>query len=249
MTGFLARLPVEDGRPLVLCFHHAGGGASGFATWQERLGALAQVCPVQLPGREWRFGEPRFRSMSALVTALVDQLASHLGAPYVVYGHSMGSLVAYSFVQRLLALGHPPSRSLVVGAYPAPDLSPPMAVLLADADSSDEVLAERMVAVGGVPAALVSHPEWLSVLLPVIRDDLALCRSFRYAGEPPLPCPIRALAGSEDPLVSHDQVRGWARHTKERFEFDVVQGGHFFVREATDIMIDVLTTPERAWAG
>ncbi|MFE2959963.1 thioesterase II family protein [Nocardia tengchongensis] len=97
MTGYLepAAAAADSASLRLFCFHHAGGGASGYRTWQRALGPHTAVRPVLLPGRERRSGEARFDDLEPLIADLDVQLDEHLTEPYVFFGHSMGALLAY----------------------------------------------------------------------------------------------------------------------------------------------------------
>src|SRR3954464_7409954 len=62
--------PRPAARLRLFCFHHAGGGPGVFRTWPDDLPAEVEVCPVLLPGREARRGEPCETNL--------DRLADHL---------------------------------------------------------------------------------------------------------------------------------------------------------------------------
>src|SRR5690242_16395324 len=51
----------------LFCFSYAGGGASVFRSWGEALPSEVEVCAIQLPGREYRIGEPAYKRLVPLV--------------------------------------------------------------------------------------------------------------------------------------------------------------------------------------
>jgi surfactin synthase thioesterase subunit len=242
-TSCLVRAPREDAPLRLFCFHHAGGGASFFAPWSARVVPEVDVVPVQLPGRESRFREPRFRDAGRLAAALERELAPWLERPYAVYGHSMGALVAFALVAARMRAGGRAPRMLFVGAYGAPHLTPPLppADRYADLD-----LARFLVDIGGLSPQFLGRDDWLQALLPIIRDDLRICASHRRAGLPDpddegdrLPLDIQAFAGQDDLLVDPGAVWSWERYAR-RFSMSTVPGGHFFPREAPGPFFDVL---------
>ncbi|WP_256732064.1 thioesterase II family protein, partial [Burkholderia pseudomallei] len=56
----------RNARVRLFCFHYAGATASIFRTWPGGLPDWIEVVAVQLPGREYRLGEPLFEHHPAL---------------------------------------------------------------------------------------------------------------------------------------------------------------------------------------
>ena len=228
MTPYLDLVPGESGVPRLFCFHHAGGGASVFAGWRSALASHFDVFPVQLPGREGRASEAPFRSLDALVADLDVHLGPYLREPYLFYGHSMGALVAYRLAHHRFLTDQSGIAGLVVGAYPPPDQPPP----LGDA----EVMAVR----GEVTGRLGRFPRWARAAAALLESDIALVDSHRPSLRTPLAVPIHVLAGEADPLMSPAEGLGWARHTRAECRVHVVPGGHLFVRDSPEVVVDVL---------
>ncbi|WP_063774897.1 thioesterase II family protein [Kitasatospora azatica] len=228
LSGHAGPAPEAGGRLRLFCFPYAGGGASIYSGWQHRLGSRVQVMPVQLPGREGRSAEPRFTDLESLVDDLDDELGPALEQPHAFFGHSMGALIAFALTQRRHVRGAQLPRCLLLSAYRAPHLPAPQQVA-ADADESE--LLESLISLGGIPPIMLDHPEWLSALLPVTRDDLRLCASPGPGPDARVPVPIHAFAGLHDSLVSPAEVRGWSRYSADGFSMRTLPGGHFFLRD------------------
>lgn len=258
-TEYLARAPRPHAPVRLLCFPFAGGGASAYARWQRELdarGASVDVLPVRLPGREGRSGEPRFTELAPLVVELDEELDEVLASPHLLYGHSMGALVAYALMRRRQERDAPLPRAALLAAYRAPHLPPPRldsdtgAGAGADGScaASDFDLARALVALGGLPEALLGHPEWLRALLPVVRDDLALCASAGPAGGP-LRVPLHLFAGADDSLVRTSEVTAWRRYAARGCEVRVLPGGHFFLRTHEEWLLDEVAPLVRRYGG
>ncbi|WP_326700502.1 alpha/beta fold hydrolase [Streptomyces sp. NBC_01754] len=233
----------------MLCFPYAGGGASAYGRWQRGLdvhGAGVDVLPVQLPGREGRIAEPRFTDLGDLVADLDAQLDDELHLPHVLYGHSMGALIAYSLVMRRQLRGATLPSALVLSAYRAPHLPAPQ---IADPDAGDEELLESLASLGGIPRALLSHPEFLSALLPVARDDLMMCTTGTAGVDSePVRVPLHLFAARRDRLVSVPEVVAWRRHAGRGCEVRTMPGGHFFIRAHEDTFLHELSCLLRPYA-
>ncbi|MEV5986212.1 alpha/beta fold hydrolase [Streptomyces sp. NPDC052051] len=251
MTRYLSRRRPDNGpdpATRLFCFPYAGGGASAYRQWQRTLdahGAGVRVMPVQLPGREGRFDEPRFTDLDALVDDMDVQLDEELSKPHLFYGHSMGALLAYSLARRRQRRGAALPRALVLSAFRGPHLPAPA---LADPDAGDEELVAALAALGGIPPTLLDHPDFLSALLPVVRDDLRLCVGSTAAHTEPLRVPLHLFAGREDRLVTYSEVLSWRRHAGRGFDVRTMPGGHFFLRSHEDEFLRELASLAREYA-
>ncbi|HEY3717361.1 MAG TPA: alpha/beta fold hydrolase [Jatrophihabitantaceae bacterium] len=228
----------------VFCFPFAGGGASAYARWSRRLGPGVAVLPVQLPGREGRMAEPRFTDVDELINDLDDALDADLDHPHVFYGHSMGALLAYALARRRAEQGKRLPQALVLSAYRAPHLPAPY---IANPDASDAEIVTALVGLGGIPQTLLDHPEWLSILLPIVRDDLRMCSGHIRGPYRPLPVPVHTFAGDTDRLVTPAEVHAWRQHTSDTFHAQVVPGGHFFVRDHEEQFLRSVTAVLRQY--
>ncbi|MGW0828065.1 thioesterase II family protein [Streptomyces sp. NPDC002845] len=240
MTRYLRRGGTRhDGRLRMFCFPYAGGGASAYAGWQRWLGTGVEVLPVQLPGREGRMPEPRFTDLSALVADLDRELGEELDGPHVLYGHSMGALVAFALAQHRRARGERLPLALLLGAHRAPHLPAPPITHGYVAD--DMELVRGLAALGGLPRVLLDRPDWLAALLPVVRGDLMLCDGAGSVDRTPLPIPLHTFAGADDQLVTVPEIREWSLYSTRECETVVVPGGHFYIREQENVFLDRLS--------
>ena len=210
----------------LLCFPYAGGGASIFRTWPDALPADVELWAVELPGRETRPKEPPFQRLTPLVAALADAVGAQLTAPFALYGHSLGSLIGFSFARELRrrALGAP--VHLFVSGRRAPQLpeAAPMHGL-----PEPEFLA-RLRRLGGIPDAVFREAELMAYFLPILRADISVNETEPVALEAPLACPITALGGLTDDRATADQLDAWRTQTSAAFEREMFRGGHFFVQ-------------------
>ncbi|MET7515734.1 alpha/beta fold hydrolase [Streptomyces sp. NPDC005480] len=217
------------------CFAHAGAGVTSFGRWQQRCGPGIDIVPMLLPGREARRREPRPTDRDALLDDLFGPLAAAAEeGPYALYGHSLGGMVAHTLTRALLDAGLPGPRLLAVGACPAPHTVAPAAD---PGDITDEQLLRFVGDLGSAPDGALAErgSVWHRTVLPVLRDDLKLARALRAAAmddvaEGPLPVPVLAVGGREDPVVGPAALAGWQRWTSSRFVRRTVPGDHFFVR-------------------
>ncbi len=231
-------------RVRLFCFPYAGGGASAFFAWREHLPAEIDLCLVQLPGRETRLRERGYTHLPALIEALVPALLPYLDQPFVLFGHSLGAMISFELTRALRRRQMPLPLHLVASGCRAPHLPSAESVLHALPDS--ELMAE-LKRLNGTPAALLADRELMELLLPLFRADFALFETYEYLAEAPLPCPITALGGLQDTRATGEQVAHWREQTSQQFALQMFPGGHFFLHESRQQLLEkLLQMPELA---
>jgi pyochelin biosynthetic protein PchC len=218
-------LPAPAAR--LVCFPHAGGGASFFRRWAEDLPsgpAGVELLAGQYPGREERLAEPPATDLPALAGSFVAALGRHRDRPVALLGHSLGAAVAYEVAHQLQATPAGPPALLVVSGRPAPADPGRLVHRMGD----DAIWAELGRA-GGTDPRLLASPELRALLLPVLRADYRLSETYRPAGRPALRCPILACGGEEDPDLDPALLSGWAARTAAGTEVRTYPGDHFFL--------------------
>ncbi|MGW5343293.1 thioesterase II family protein [Streptomyces sp. NPDC004050] len=219
-------------RTRIVCLPHAGGAATAFQGWARHLPPDTELLAVQYPGRQNRIAEPCIESMPELADAVCTALAALPPLPTAVFGHSMGSLVAYETVVRLARSATPgtlPLHLFVSGAE-----APHRARKDLPALDDDSLIAytRRQNAVD-VPAAQDPYaiPELLDLLLPSLRADFTLLTGYRPAVPPAaVPVPVTALGGDQDSGCPAEALPTWADLTTARFTSRVFPGGHFYLQ-------------------
>src|SRR5919108_6600477 len=83
------------GARLLFCFPSAGGSVSSFHAWARRLPPDIELVGAQLPGRGHLVAETPYGAMDPLVADLAQAMWPLLHRPFMLFGHSMGSLVAF----------------------------------------------------------------------------------------------------------------------------------------------------------
>ncbi|WP_051789935.1 thioesterase II family protein [Streptomyces sp. NRRL S-1022] len=226
------RNPWLNGRPPtatperhLYCFPHSGGLQGEYVRWGRHLNGT-QVYGVCMPGRGGRAAEPALTELDDVVHALLAE--TELVAPYDLFGHSLGALVAYEVTRELAARGLPLPERLVVSAFPAPHLPRHGARLSGLPD--EELIAILDERYGGIPPQIAADPDPLALLLPAFRADFALLENCRHRDSGPLRVPLVVLGGEAD-SGTPDQLDAWGRHSTEPLRRHTFPGGHFYFRD------------------
>jgi medium-chain acyl-[acyl-carrier-protein] hydrolase len=182
------------------------------------------VYGIELPGHGVRLREPAPTGMAELLCELAPIVEEIARQPGVLFGHSMGALIAFEVARTLAAgPGADPVLLVVSGCQPPrrrADL--PHRRGLPD----DELIAE-LVRLGSPPEPL-ADPDIRRIALPILRADLTLVETFVHQLEPPLQVPLLVLAGTDDPEAPPGDAGYWSEETTGGCTAVTVEGDHFF---------------------
>lgn len=236
-SAWLIRHGVEDAeriRMRLFCFHYAGATASIFRLWQRALPAAVEVVAVQLPGREYRIGEPLLTDARDIAPVLAELLPPLLDKPFVFFGHSMGVLIGFDVIRLLRARGFAEPMLLIASGRNAPQFRWRDAGLQT---LPDEAFVEAVRDYNGTPEALLADASLRDLWLPRLRADLTISATYEYVEQDPLHCPIVVLVGEDDRLVCDAGLRGWLAQTTGGVRFFRYPGDHFFLHTAEQLVL------------
>jgi medium-chain acyl-[acyl-carrier-protein] hydrolase len=217
-----------NARCRLFCLPHSGSGASQFSLWKNSLPPILDICPIQLPGRENRLRETPFTQIRPIAENLAEALKPFLDRPYILYGFSLGALIAFELARQLRRQKVDPPVSLYALARPAPHLPQTKHPLHQLPDGI--FVTELIRRYNGMSPLILQDRELMQLLLPTLRADFTALETYVYQDEGPLACPIRAFGGNLDTTATEDELRAWRLHTEASFELKVFPGDHFFVR-------------------
>ena len=232
----LIRSPNPAARLRLFCCPYAGGGTATYRDWSTWLPADIEVAAVQLPGREWRMQDALLDNMQALAVDVVDSLQPMLDKPFALLGTSMGGLLIFEVARRLRTLGLPAPRCLMPLACGAPHT--PESKLFHHLPDA-ELLAE-IRDFGVMADETAENEELLELVLPILRADCVAHETYHYSEAPPFDFPIWVYGGMGDETMERARLDAWAIHTCAESRVHMINGGHLFVDERSDLLLQSL---------
>lgn len=222
----------------ILCFPPAGAGPSFFRPWAAH-GADLRIAPVEIPGREKRFGEPEHTDMDALLKVIVPELlATAAGTERVVlFGHSFGAVLAYEAARAMLEREPGLGLTLVASGSTRPGAARggPITGL------PDDEFVEGVRQIAGYRHPALDEPELRELLLPPLRADVAMHEGHAHdENTPSLSVPVVAVRGTEDEMVSAEQASAWGEITTGTFRVAEIEGGHMYLVDAWRPLLDLI---------
>lgn len=220
----------------LVCFPHSGGSAATYRAWSPAMPEDMELLAAQYPGHADRIAEAPAGSIAEIGSHVARELSRLDPARCVLFGHSLGALVAYETARAMRDLGTPP-RALFLSGAPAPLAAGGGTTHRAD----DEELWQALRDLGGIAPEIADDPELRELLLPVLRSDITLHETYRPpAGAEPLDCRIRCYHNTGDPLVDAARAGAWDAVAAGRFDVRALPGGHFrFLSHPAELIDDI----------
>ncbi|MFA0963579.1 thioesterase II family protein [Roseivirga sp. BDSF3-8] len=211
----------------VFCIPFAGGSAYSFSAWKNVTPRGLEFKGLELPGHGKRIREPLLTHYEDMVDDLLDQIEIPIDMPYVIYGHSLGAMLAYHVVQRLQERGYKLPMYLVVSGRrgPSVELTNRSKYQLPQKEFYNMLKREN-----GAPREVLEDPEMMTYFEPILRADYKASETYEHPDMPMLRVPILAMAG-DDEEATLTEVKAWQAETSTPIVVKQFPGHHFFIFE------------------
>ena len=229
--------PRPDAKLKLVCLPFAGGGSSSFRSWTPLLPAQVELLTVEIPGRGQRLSETLRTKIEALIPDIANALQKELDRPFALFGHSMGTLLGFELAHYLRVHFHKEPAYLFFsgrGAPGQPSTEEPIHQLPKDD------FVRRIREYNGTPKEVLEHQELMDLMIPILRADFEVCETYSYTQHPPFNCPLTAFGGLQDSGAPKSNMQAWKEHTTGTFNLRMFPGGHFFIMEHTQTLIQSL---------
>ncbi|SHO52314.1 thioesterase II family protein [Anaerocolumna xylanovorans] len=241
---WIAHSRVEDSSVIRLfCFHYAGGSAVYFSKWKEYLNPTIDVCAVQLPMREHRINESMPGSIQEIAHLFVRDTTELFDKPFILFGHSMGAIIAYEVARKLEKLYGKKAQKLIVSGCAAPSCPDHISSKKDVMKMSVEELCLLLRDYGQISAQLMENQDFLDYYIPIIRNDFHLCQQYSLGEVHSVDSPIIALTGDNDPFIKEkEDINEWMNFTNKGFESLSFPGQHFFIDDNAEKILKIISS-------
>ncbi|MET8036710.1 alpha/beta fold hydrolase [Streptomyces sp. NPDC005345] len=222
----------------LLCVPFAGAGPSFFHPWRELSAGRWRVTSVELPGRERRILDTPYRNVVEAAKGSIDDIVADLGegTSTVLFGHSLGAVLAYELAHLLPTRGVHVER-LVVSGSPGPWTQRERRAT----GLPDEEFLARVEEFAGFRHEALDHPEMRELILPVLQADCEMHENYVPSTDTPLAVPVCSLRGAWDGLVTAAEARQWQDATTAGFTYAEFPGDHMYLVDHGRDILDTIT--------
>lgn len=222
-------------RPQVFLIHFAGGNVYSFPGLAGALKPFFAVELLELPGRGKRIDEALLMTRKDAVADLLRQIRQRRnGAPFIIYGHSMGADLGFRICRELEMLGDRPVCFIPTG-NPGPNITKrePLSHL------PREAFFRELQEMGGISAGILEDEELVAFFEPILRADFELLEKEEDPVRYKIDTPVYAFMGDQEKYVS--DIANWGAYTRGEFNCRVLEGDHFFLFNHTAIIAETIS--------
>ena len=192
----------------------------------------------ELAGKGGRSSEKAYKSIAGAADDITKMILTLVGNDrYVIFGHSMGALLAYETYYRLLDCHcHSPEHLFFSGRRPPEMEDKEKYTHLHD----DLTFLKTVSFFGGIPEAMY-EPEIMNIYLPILKADFKILGEYIFRPKlKKIQCDVTVLYGDEDSSTPGHEMEGWRAHTRKRFQMHKFQGGHFFINQEVSAIVSLI---------
>ncbi|SHN14715.1 thioesterase II family protein [Flavobacterium pectinovorum] len=212
----------------IIFFPFAGGHKFSYQNLIENIENKDKIKVIEYPGRGTRMKEEFAGTFEELIEDCMRQIGSMLdnNEKYILYGHSMGGLLAYEISMKIQEMHHKmPEKLVITGRTP-----PSRVRTVKYTHQSDDMFWKEVCNLGGIPKDFRDNEDFKSFVIPILRADFSIYESYTYQeNKGKLKIPIDVFYGSEEHTDGDLIMEGWKRESEAPVQISELEGDHFFI--------------------
>lgn len=228
---------MSSDRIVLFVLPFAGGSKYSYNALRDKMPAFIEFKAIELPGRGERITEELVSDIHALTDDIFNQIKDSIGKrKYAIYGHSMGTLLAYLLTKKIIEKGLTPPLHLLLTGSGGP--SNP------DRDRTRHTLSKddfkrKLIEYGGSPKEVLENEALFDFFEPILRNDFKTVETYFYQETEPFHIPITAILGHSE-KTTDEEFQLWKKESTAPVHLQKLPGGHFFIYDNLDHVILII---------
>ncbi|RAJ11147.1 surfactin synthase thioesterase subunit [Chitinophaga skermanii] len=220
----------------VVFLPYAGGSKFAYRNYVKNLPVGVEGILPELPGHGMRMQELPLTSLQEVVEDLYKQIRPQLKGPYIIYGHSMGSLLGFLLTKYLLQKGDPIPQYCAFTGTMAPSQTGKRVRKLHLLPKHEFWAA--IYAYGGTPQEIRDTEAYQDLVENIFRTDFQLVETYKHEAFK-LPVPVLVINGSEE-NITPEEVNAWRNDVNNFVEIQTMPGHHFFIQGKEPVILQTI---------
>ncbi len=173
--------------------------------------------------------------MTMLIDELVRIIPKILNKPYIFFGHSLGSRVAFELMDKLSTLNHTLPQHFIASGSRGPHKKSDSKNV---AHLPDTEFIIELGKLNGTPREVLDNKELMNLFLPVLKADFSIAENYHYKGNSTFECPVSVFGGKED--INVTDLSCWQKHFSMDVDLHLISGNHFFIDSNKETVLQKL---------
>lgn len=223
---------------ILICLPYAGGSKAVYYNWKGKFNNNIKLEPIELKGRGSRYSEGYYTDLEDAVNDIYLNIKDKIiNEEYAIFGHSMGSLLAFELYYKILESGGRIPKHIFFSGYMAPHCENKDEIIH---DLPDDEFISKVLDFGGTPTEVSENKDILELAIPILRNDFKIVELYKYKHKSkPIQCDITILNGREDTMTP-EELNGWKLHSTKNVNICTFEGNHFFIDDNLDEIIKLI---------
>lgn len=205
---------------------YAGGSSLSYHGWH--LGEDVKVIPLDYKGHGVRLRENYDKTFDELVDDIVEEISNRTnGMDVNVFGHSMGSLVAWDAVNKLINQGFK-CNNLIVSACVPPHL---FNFSMYNTLATQEGLLNFIRTGNRLSENQINSKLFRDIICPISLNDYRLLSEYRKEAWTKVDARITCLYGEADPMIDKNVMSVWQEYTTKELHEYIFPGDHYYIED------------------
>lgn len=217
----------------IFCLASAGAQASIYSELKKAMGKAGEIIPIEYPGHGTRISEPLIGAMEDLVSWCEADIKKQLvdkSEPFMLFGHSMGSIICYQLENLLRSEGYN-LQKVILAACQAPNFWLHYIDNIEAMD--DRKFLAYVASIGGVPEELLENEFFKEIYTDILRNDFMLL--MRYVPQiNKVETPLVLINGKKDQLVG-ERWKYWQLYSQNETRYFWLDENHFVVKDTNEM--------------
>lgn len=230
----------KNNKVKLFCLPYAGSSTTVYSRWKPYIQEHIELCPLELSGRGNRFKEPLYSDFEDAIEDMYNLLCNNLDTEnYAIFGHSLGSLLAYELSYMLAERKKTsPKHIFVSGSHPPYTIRENRNLH----KLPDDKFMEEVYKYGGTPRELLSNNKLLSIFLPILKCDYRVFETYNRntLRKHKLKSNITSFNGIEDKNINREDIVFWKECISGSYEGHLFEGGHFFINNNIHKIVNII---------
>ena len=218
----------------------AGGSSASFAGW-NRYNREYEFVFLDLPGKGRRMNEPMAKTIDEAIEDIINQILKNIMEEkcesYYIWGHSMGSYIAYEASLKINNMECKRPLCLVMSVSVAPNKIDRQQIK--DIPDNEDVFISYLVSLGLISKDLCNKKIMRKIYIPKIRNDYELLINYKPSNNKKCAIKTLILNGKDDDFIV-DDIYEWDQFFEQSPQYEFFEGNHFFIFDKKDIVLKAI---------